>query len=82
MLISIEAYRTCDFPEGGSGHLDPRMRIIDPLASSVKPIRRLVFSCNGSFSIARATIDTSKHDEVHNSGYFILYGTLNGISMH
>ena len=50
MLISIETYRTCDFPEGRSGPptppppspLDPRMDMIDPLttskfASPVKP---------------------------------------------
>ena len=44
MLISIETYRTCDFPEGGgSEHLDPRMRMIDPLAPSVKPIRKTGF---------------------------------------
>ena len=30
-----------------SGTLDPRMRMIDPLASS----ERQVFSCNGTFSI-------------------------------
>ena len=43
---------------GGSGPLDPRMRMIDPLASS----ERQIFSCNGSIFIARATSDTSKHD--------------------
>ena len=45
MLISIRTYRTWDFPGwgGGSGPLDPRMRMIDPLASSVKPIQRTGF---------------------------------------
>ena len=46
MLISIETYRICDLPGGPGPHtpLDPRMRMIDPLAniqifkSSVKPI--------------------------------------------
>ena len=41
MLLSIETYRICDFPGGPGPHtpLDPRMRMIDPLAmSSVKPI--------------------------------------------
>ena len=70
MLISLEIYRSCDFPGGGgSGPLDPRMRIVDPLPSSVQ-----VFSCNGSFSIARVTSDTtSKHYEVHDSGYLIWF---------
>ena len=36
MLISIETYRICDFPGGPGPHtpLDPRMRMIDPLAIS------------------------------------------------
>ena len=56
MLISLETYRTCDFKDGGSGYLDPRMRMIDPLASSVKPIRRtgflmqwFIFHCSSDF---------------------------------
>ena len=56
MLISLETYRTCDFPDRGSGYLDPRMRMIDPLASSVKPIRRtgflmqwFIFHCSSDF---------------------------------
>ena len=34
MLISIETYRIFDFPGGPGPHtpLDPRMRMIDPLA--------------------------------------------------
>ena len=39
---------------------------------------RQVFSCNGSFFIARATSDTSKHDKVHDS---VLQCTLYEISM-
>ena len=52
-----------NFQGWGSGPLDPRMRMIDPLAfySEANPERK-VFSCNGSFFIARATSDTSKHD--------------------
>ena len=45
MLNSIETYKICGFPGGPGPHipLDPRMRIIDPLAiskskSSVKSI--------------------------------------------
>ena len=36
MLISIETYRIFDFPGGLGPHtpLDPRMRMIDPLAIS------------------------------------------------
>ena len=36
MLISIETYRICDLPGGPGPHtpLDPRMRMIDPLAIS------------------------------------------------
>ena len=59
MLISIETYRTCDFPEGRSGPpippLDPRMGLIDPLVTSklsspVKPRGKAnpegqIFSC-------------------------------------
>ena len=57
------------------------MSMIDPLATSkfsrpVKPIPKERFS-----HVARATSDTSKHDEVHDSGYFISYRDLNGISM-
>ena len=33
-----------NFQGGGSGPLDPRMRMIDPLASSVKPIPKDRFS--------------------------------------
>ena len=44
--------------QGGSGSLDPRMRMIDPLASSVKPIPKDRFS----HAMARGTSDTSKHD--------------------
>ena len=50
--------------------LDPRMRMIDPLAiSTVKPIPkdRFFFSCNCSFSIPGVSSDTSKHDEVYDS---------------
>ena len=64
MLISIETYRTCDFPGGGvrtpcpPPPLDPRMRMIDPLATSfsspVKPIPKDRFT-----HAARATSDTS-----------------------
>ena len=76
MLISIETYRICDFPGGPGPHtpLDPRMRMIDPLAiskffkSTVKPIPKdRFFSCNCSFSIPGASSDTSKHDEVYDS---------------
>ena len=72
---------------GGVGPLDPRMRMIDPLASSVKPIRKTGFLMQWFIFHCSATSDTSKHDEVHDSGYFIWFyiehtGTLNGISMH
>ena len=46
---------------GGSGPLDPRKRIITCFFSEANPERQ-VFSCNSSFSIARATSDASKHD--------------------
>ena len=86
MLVSIETYRTYDFlGEGGS----------DPLSLSASAhaydiptcffsrtvflMQRFVFHCS-------ATSDTTKHDEVHDSGYLIWFyikqtETLNGISM-
>ena len=76
MLISIETYRIFDFPGGPGPHtpLDPRMRMIDPLAISkfssqqYSQSRRTGFySCNCSFSIPGASSDTSKHDEVYDS---------------
>ena len=77
MLISIETYRIFDFPGGPGPHtpLDPRMRMIDPLAISKfssqqqSQSRRTggFFSCNCSFSIPGASSDTSKHDEVYDS---------------
>ena len=52
-----------NFQGGGSEPLGPRMRMIDPLASSVKPIPKDRFShAMTYFFIARATSDTSKHD--------------------
>ena len=44
---------------------------------------RQVFSCNGSFFIARATSDTSKHDLdiISGSTLYIRTGTLYEISM-
>ena len=78
MLISLETYRTCDFPDGGSGYLDPRMRMIDPLASSVKPIRRtgflmqrFIFHCSSDYMMGYIILDILSGS-----------GTLNGISMH
>ena len=74
MLISIETYRIFDFPGGPGPHtpLDPRMRMIDPLAiskvnSKANPEGQVFFSCNCSFSIPGASSDTSKHDEVYDS---------------
>ena len=50
------------------------MRMIDPFAFTVKPIPKDRFSHDmAHFFIARATSDTSKHDYVHDSGYFIWF---------
>ena len=71
MLISIETYRICDFPVGGSeppiapgsAHAYDRSTCdIQIFKPSVKPNPRDRFS----HAMARATSDASKHD----SGYF------------
>ena len=94
-LTSVETYRTCDFPGEGVRTPSGSARGYDRSTCDIQNFQVLskanregqVFLCNnGSFSIARATSDTSKHDEVHDSGYFIWFyiehtGTLNGISM-
>ena len=56
-------YRFCEFPgvgvrTSGSAHAYDRST---RFYSEANPERQ-VFSCNGSFFIARATSDTSKHD--------------------
>ena len=57
--------------------------MIDPLASSVKPITKDRFShAMAHFFIARATSDTSKHDlDILSGFYLVLHCTLYEISM-
>ena len=94
-LTSVETYRTCDFPGEGVRTPSGSARGYDSSTCDIQNFQvlskanregQVFLSNNGSFSIARATSDTSKHDEVHDSGYFIWFyiehtGTLNGISM-
>ena len=81
MLISIETYRTYNFPGGGGGSV----RTPYPPSGSAHAYDRSTcdifskanlegqdFSSTGSFSIARATSDTSKHDEVYDCAIFYL----------
>ena len=57
------------YPPSGSAHAYDRTTF--QVFSKANPEGQ-VFSCNGSFSIVRATSDNSKHDEVHDSAIFYL----------